>query len=121
MTPLPRTPKPLPAGVRRMRQDNPLPMTASQYLRWSRRRRPSPKLGAPSKDWMDKQFAHTNGRPQHGDAVEATESTHSGDEAAWLDMVRSGGMVAGDDVPLAVAWRLHDLGLIRKAVNTKDE
>ena len=71
-------------------------------------------------------MAHSAGRPSWGDTVEAAAEGQVADEldAAYLAAIRLSARLVGTaagQVPLPVAWRLYDLGLIRKAVNTKDE
>ena len=72
----------------------------------------------PTDEWIAAQFAHSRGRPYFRDTIEATEGAVGGNEedAGWLAKLPG---VVGADVPLLVADRLYDLGLVRKT--PKDE
>lgn len=98
MTPLP---KPTPA-LRRMRRDNPIPMTSAQYLRHLNRR-PGPPTGRPT--WGARVAAAAEGSVD--DEVDA------GYLAAIRLAPRLVGTTAGQ-VPQEVAGRLFDAGLIRR-------
>lgn len=117
MTPLP---KPLAnrGGTRRMRADNPLPMTSAQYLRWRARRRPTP-MPLPTPAEIEAGLARIFGRPYWGDTVEPCAEGAVADEvdAGYLAAIRLAPRLVGTEagqVPPAVAWRLYDAGLIRK-------
>lgn len=104
MTPLP---KPTPR-LRRMRQDNPIPMTSAAYLRWLNKR-PKPDLTRLSRPYWGDRVCATPAEGAGGDEVDA------GYLAAVRQAPRLVGLGAGE-VPLVVAGRLYDAGLVRKVV-----
>lgn len=114
MTPLP---KPTTRGTRRMRADNPIPMTSAAYLRW-RNKRPTP-ISMPAEAEVASGLKEIFGRPYWGDKIEAAGDGTPVDEvdAGYLAAVRMGPRKVGTgpgEVPMLVAHRLYDAGLIRK-------
>lgn len=106
MTPLPRPH----SGTRRMRRDNPIPMTSSQYLHWSRTR-------APAND----NDPSLTGTPFRGDSIRATDLSGQPDDdvdAGFLAAVRVADMkvgLAAGEVPDLVAFRLFLKGWVEVA------
>lgn len=114
MTPLP---KPT-AHLRRMRADNPIPMTANQYLRWRARRRIT-TMSLPTDAEVDAGLRKIMGRPYPGDRIAAVDGTPPTDEmdAGFYGALRLGPRKVGaqpDRVPWPVSNRLYDAGLVRK-------
>lgn len=114
MTPLP---KPTPT-LRRMRADNPIPMTNAAYLRW-RNRRPATPMAILTPEEVGAAIAKIQGRPYWRDTVEPASEGTTADEvdAAYLAAIRQAHRLVGTaagQVPMEVAGRLYDAGLIRK-------
>jgi len=113
MTPIP---KPQPA-LRRLNPKLHVPVTAAQKALLARRR--AAPTRPPSDDWIAAQLAHSQGRPYPGDTIEAAAGGEVEDEidAGYLAAVRKAPRVAGNEpgqVPMAVAHRLYDAGLVRR-------
>lgn len=93
-------------------------MTASQYLRFTQRRY-RPRIDPPTDEWIAAQLAHSKGRPYWGDTIRSTGDGAGGDEVddGYLAAIRLAPRTVGladGEVPMAVADRLYDAGLVRK-------
>lgn len=116
MTPLPR---PIPRGTHRMRADNPIPMTPGQYLRWTRPRRRSDPVTLLTPTETKAALEKLQGYPYWRDVVEAAADGQVDDEVdgAYLAAIRLAPAVVGTQpgqVPMEVARRLYEAGLVRK-------
>jgi len=115
MTPLPK-PQPTPPrrGYTRVRQDNFIPMTASQRLRWENKRRTARR---PIDTDVDAIVARMQAAPYWNDTIRATGEGQGGDDVdnGYLGAVRQAPRLVGladGQVPLEVARRLYGLGLV---------
>jgi hypothetical protein len=116
MTPLPRTTPILP----RLRRQGDVPMSSAQYLRWrARRKKATPIMSRVTTEEAAAAIDKLQGYPYWRDVVEAAGPGTVEDEvdAGFLAAVRLEPRVVGTaagQVPMEVARRLYEAGLVRK-------